>query len=70
MGRRSTRSIPGFDYRTDKPVEDTLDGWRETLERIVKEGGRVKKHEGETWGIGKNHIIQVEIYENIKLKEA
>ncbi len=66
---RSTRLIKGFDYVRNRPVEDTLDGWREVLEKIVKGGGRVRKEQGETFGHGRDALLQVEIYENIRIKE-
>lgn len=65
-----SRTIPGFDYRTGKPVERTRAEWRDELAAAVRNGGRRRHEAGETFIHGPDARIVAEIYGNVALREA
>lgn len=57
--------IDGFDYRLGVPVSKDRHEWRETLRKLIADGGRRRVSDGETFGHDKQGKIQFEIYANV-----
>jgi len=65
MARRKT--LPGFDYRTGRPVEAPISEWREHLRHLIEKGGFRRVEFGETFGHGKHGRIEFEVYGRVNL---
>jgi hypothetical protein len=62
--------LKGFSYVTHQPMSLTLTQWRGMLSELVAAGGRRRVENGETFGHGKDGLIQFEVYGNVALKGA
>ena len=65
--RRSSKTLAGFDYALGKPVSRSTAEWRQKLRELVSHGGRRRHEHGETYGHGRDSLIEFEIYGNINL---
>jgi hypothetical protein len=57
--------IRGFDYRTRQEVARPVAEWQEEIRRAVKDGGRRRVEDGETFIHGPDALIRAEIYANV-----
>ena len=60
------KSIAGFDYKINRPVERPLKEWREQLTQLQAKGGFRRVDGGETFGHDQKGIIAFEIYATVR----
>ena len=60
--RTAKKRLGGFDYRLAQSVERTTPEWGEELRTVLKNGGRRRHEEGETFAHGPDGRIVFEVY--------